>query len=85
MNYETGDVPAHLRDVFNKCQSCGATWIGVSKAVCSECEERAATVLLAKKLLREGDGLRKLCQYCGTVHNLEVCPVCESRIEGETK
>jgi len=42
-NYETGDVPPHIRDVFNKCSECGATWVGPARAVCSECQDDEAT------------------------------------------
>jgi hypothetical protein len=37
MNYETGDVPWAMRDVFNKCVECGETWIGAKRAMCSKC------------------------------------------------
>lgn len=34
MNYETGDVPFHQRDVWNTCEVCGSTWFGPSRALC---------------------------------------------------
>lgn len=39
-NYESGNVPSpppYLRDVFNKCEKCGATWIGPARPTCSAC------------------------------------------------
>jgi len=38
MNYETGDVPAHFRDVMNKCIECGDMWIGVKRNICTDCQ-----------------------------------------------
>lgn len=38
-NYETGDVPAHMRDVLNKCAECGATWTGPRGAGCGACSQ----------------------------------------------
>jgi hypothetical protein len=36
MNYETGDVPKHLRDTMNKC-ACGHIWAGRPSMTCATC------------------------------------------------
>jgi hypothetical protein len=40
INYETGDVPPHMRDVSQKCPACGAAWVGPAGFQHSQCSAK---------------------------------------------